>query len=81
MPPFLTRQVPVSRAGRVVIKALESRSPRAIAPWEWAILFHGRGATQPLLDLQFDTDATLSEIILGAEQAELDRQESAEVSD
>ena len=81
VPPFLTRQVPVSRAGRVVIKALESRSPRAIAPWEWAILFHGRGATQPLLDLQFDTDATLSEIILGAEQAELDRQESAEVSD
>jgi hypothetical protein len=34
-----------------------------------------------LLDMQFDTDSTLSEIVLGAEQAELDRQESAEVSD
>jgi NAD(P)-dependent dehydrogenase (short-subunit alcohol dehydrogenase family) len=77
VPSFLTRQVPVSRAGRVIIKALESRSARAIAPWEWAILFHARGAAQPVLDRQFDTDATLHEIILGAEQAEFDRRASA----
>jgi NAD(P)-dependent dehydrogenase (short-subunit alcohol dehydrogenase family) len=76
VPSFLTRQVPVSRAGRVIIKALESRSARAIAPWEWAILFHARGAAQPVLDRQFDTDTTLHEIILGAEQAEFDRQAS-----
>jgi NAD(P)-dependent dehydrogenase (short-subunit alcohol dehydrogenase family) len=74
VPPFLTRQVPVSRAGRVIVKAIESRSPRAIAPWEWAVLFHGRGFTQPLQDQQFDNDANLSEVVLEAEQAEFDRQ-------
>jgi NAD(P)-dependent dehydrogenase (short-subunit alcohol dehydrogenase family) len=73
-PSFLTRQVPVSRAGRVIIDALESRSPRAIAPWEWKLIFHARGLTSPLMDLQLDTDATLSEIVLAAEAAELDRQ-------
>lgn len=74
LPEFVTRQVPVSRAGRVIIKAIESRSPRAIAPWEYSILFHGRGVTGPVLDRRFDTDPILREIVLGAEQAEFDRQ-------
>jgi NAD(P)-dependent dehydrogenase (short-subunit alcohol dehydrogenase family) len=73
LPEFLTRQVPVSEAGKVVIDAIESRGPRAIAPLEWKALFYARGVTSPLMDSQFDNDETLREIILGAEQAEFDR--------
>jgi NAD(P)-dependent dehydrogenase (short-subunit alcohol dehydrogenase family) len=73
LPEFLTRQVPVSQAGAVVIDAIESRGPRAIAPLEWKGLFYARGLTSPLMDSQFDNDETLREIILGAEQAEFDR--------
>lgn len=73
-PDFLTRQVPVSRAGDVIIEALEHRAPRAIAPGEWKALFHARGLASPLMDSRFDSDATMNEIILGAEQAEFDRQ-------
>jgi NAD(P)-dependent dehydrogenase (short-subunit alcohol dehydrogenase family) len=73
LPEFLTRQVPVAEAGKVVIDAIESRGPRAIAPLEWKALFYARGFTSPLMDSQFDNDETLRGIILGAEQAEFDR--------
>lgn len=76
-PDFLTRQVPVSRAGDVIIEALEHRAPRAIAPGEWKALFYARGLASPLMDRRFDSDTTMNEIILGAEQAEFDRQGSA----
>jgi NAD(P)-dependent dehydrogenase (short-subunit alcohol dehydrogenase family) len=73
LPEFLTRQVPVAEAGKVVIDALESRGPRAIAPPEWKALFYARGLTSPLMDSQFDNNETLRGIILAAEQAEFDR--------
>jgi NAD(P)-dependent dehydrogenase (short-subunit alcohol dehydrogenase family) len=73
IPGFLTRQVPVSRAGKAVIDALEHRAPRAIAPAEWEALFYARGFASPLMDSRFDSDPVVNEIILGAEQAEFDR--------
>ena len=78
VPKLLTRQVPVSEAGKVVIDALESRGPRAIAPLEWKALFFARGATAPLMDSQFDADPVLHEIVLGAEAAEFDRRPAVE---
>jgi NAD(P)-dependent dehydrogenase (short-subunit alcohol dehydrogenase family) len=75
VPPFLTRQVPVSRAGSVIIDALEKRSARAIAPGEWKALFFARGLTSPVMDQQFNSDSTLEEIVLGAEDAEQQRQD------
>ena len=73
-PPILMRQVPVSQAGRAIIRAIESRSPRAIAPWEWNLLFFARGLFSPLMDRQLESDPTAGEIVLAAEAAELDRQ-------
>ncbi len=78
VPDFLTRQVPVSEAGGVIIDALERRGPRAIAPTEWKALFYARGLVSPLMDQQFDNDATLMEIILDAERAEPDRRRADE---
>ena len=75
VPKFLTRQVPVSEAGGVIIDALEKRGARAIAPLEWKALFFARGFTSPVMDAQFDDDPVLMEIVVGAEQAEFDRRE------
>ena len=77
VPKFLTRQVPVSEAGGVIIDAVEQRAARAIAPAEWKALFFARGLTSPLMDSQFDSDSNLKEIVLDAEQAEFDRRKAA----
>ena len=79
VPKFLTRQVPVSEAGGVIVEALEKRAPRAIAPLEWKALFFARGFTSPVMDRRFDEDETMSEIVLGAEQAEFDRRQQSDV--
>ena len=76
IPGFLTREVPVSEAGGVIIDALEGRGPRAIAPAEWKALFYARGFTAQLMDRKFDSDPVLQEIVLGAEQTESDGQKS-----
>ena len=77
VPDLLTRQVPVSKAGGVIIEALEKRSARAIAPAEWKALFFARGLTAPLMDLQFDSDPSLKEIILDAERADRDPEDAS----
>jgi NAD(P)-dependent dehydrogenase (short-subunit alcohol dehydrogenase family) len=77
VPKFLTRQVPVSEAGGVIIEALEKRGARAIAPLEWEALFFVRGLTSAVMDQQFEDDPAMMEIVLGAEQAEFARRESS----
>lgn len=67
MPAWLTRRVPAARAGKVVIEALEKRSPRAIAPGEWKALYYARGLLGPLLDRRLDEDAAIAQIIPEAE--------------
>ncbi len=75
-PKVIVRQVPVSSAGRVVIRAIERRSPRAIAPWEWRPLFLTRGLTGPLSDRQLESHPVASEVILAAEAAAFERETS-----
>ncbi|MCB0827351.1 MAG: hypothetical protein KDB62_00900, partial [Solirubrobacterales bacterium] len=60
-------------AGRVVIRAIEKRSPRAIAPWEWRPLFLTRGLTGPLSDHHLETHPVAGEVILAAEAAAFER--------
>lgn len=67
MPGWMSRRVPVAKAGRVVIRALEHRQPRAIAPTEWKGLFYGRGLLGPAIDKRMDEDAALARIIPEAE--------------
>ena len=54
-------------------EAIESRSPRAIAPWEWNLLFSARGLFSPLMDRQLESDPTAGEIVLAAENDEFER--------
>lgn len=66
-PGWMTRKVPVSRAGKVVIEALESRGPRAIAPREWKGMFYGRGLLCPFIDKRLDEDQAIAQIVPEAE--------------
>jgi len=72
LPGWMTRRVPVSKAGRVVIKALERRAPRAIAPAEWNGLFYARGIFGPMFDKRADEDQALAQIITEAEARQRD---------
>jgi NAD(P)-dependent dehydrogenase (short-subunit alcohol dehydrogenase family) len=66
-PAWMTRKVPVSKAGKVVINALEKREPRAIAPAEWKALFYGRGVLGPAFDKRIDEDQAIAQIVPQAE--------------
>ena len=72
VPSFLTRQIPVSRAGRAMIEASLERPPRVIVPFEWKVLFHLRGLVGPLIDRRFEADPQVAEIIRGAESRVFD---------
>lgn len=63
LPSFLTRQVPVGRAGRAIIRGLERRAPRVIAPLEWKALFYSRGILGPVTDRSFAGDPTIAELV------------------
>ncbi len=63
LPAFLTRQVPVSRAGGAIIKGIEHRAPRVIAPLEWKVLFYSRGLLGPLTDRRFAADPTIADLV------------------
>ena len=66
-PAWMTRKVPTSKAGKVVIDALEKREPRAIAPAEWKALFYGRGVLGPVFDRMVDEDQAIAQIVPEAE--------------
>ncbi len=63
LPSFLTRQVPVGRAGGAIIKGIEHRVPRVIAPFEWKPLFYGRGVLGALTDRKFAEDRTIAALV------------------
>ncbi len=67
VPRPLTRRVPVSRAGRVIVEGIGRRSPRVIAPFEWKALFFLRGLLGPFMDRRFENDPRVAEIVLEAE--------------
>lgn len=66
-PGWMTRRVPVSKAGKVVIRALEKHEPRAIAPAEWKGMFYGRGIICPLIDKRMDDDQAIAQVVPEAE--------------
>lgn len=68
MPGWMTRRVPVEQAGRAVMRAIERRQPRAIAPAEWKAMFYGRGVLGPLIDRRMDGDQAIAEVVPQAEE-------------
>lgn len=69
LPSFLLRRIPPERAGATIVRALETRAPRAFAPWEWRYVSAFRGLLNPLLDRRMDGDPTVAAVIAEVEAA------------
>lgn len=67
VPAFLTRQIPVSKAGRALIEASLARPPRVVVPFEWKVLFCLRGLLGPLVDRRFEADDQVAGFVREAE--------------
>jgi len=67
-PRFLTRQIPVAKAGEAVVEGIEARAPRVIVPTEYAAFFWMRGILGPLMDRRFATDDRVAGIVRDAEE-------------
>lgn len=63
LPGFLTRLVPVRRAGGAIVRGLERRAPRVIAPAEWKALFCSRGLLGPTTDRIFGEDEVIAGLV------------------
>lgn len=72
-PGFLTRQIPVAKAGEAVVEGIGQRAPRVIVPFEYKIFFYLRGLLGPLMDRRFEHDDRVEGIIRDAEQLTLER--------
>ena len=72
-PRFMTRQIPVAKAGEAVVVGIEGRAPRVIVPAEYAVFFWLRGILGPLMDRRFATDERLAGIVHDAEQLTRER--------
>ncbi|MBK5232504.1 MAG: SDR family NAD(P)-dependent oxidoreductase [Thermoleophilia bacterium] len=72
-PRFLTRQIPVAKAGEAVVEGIEGRAPRVIVPAEYAVFFYLRGLLGPLMDRHFEKDDRVAGIVRDAEKLTLER--------
>ncbi len=68
IPSFLTRQIPVFRAGEKVVEAIEKRAPRVIVPFEYKAIFYLRGLLLPLMDRRFATDERIAAVVRDSER-------------
>lgn len=67
-PSFLTRQIPVAKAGEAVVDAIERRDARVVVPFEYKVFLYLRGLAGPFMDKRFERDPRVAEIVRDAEQ-------------
>jgi NAD(P)-dependent dehydrogenase (short-subunit alcohol dehydrogenase family) len=69
-PRILRRSLPPSAAGEAIVRGIERRAPRIIAPRWWAILSVLRGIINPLLDARMARDRRVQELVRLGDQPE-----------
>lgn len=62
-PAFLTRQITVEKAASALVRGIESRTARVIAPNVWKPIFYLRGLLGPLTDRRLDTDPKVADFV------------------
>lgn len=67
-PAFMLRRLPASAAAEAIVRGIELRSPRIIAPRWWAVLSVLRGVLGPLLDRRQEGDQRMLDIVRDAER-------------
>jgi len=73
-PAFMTRQIPVAKAGEAVIDGIEARAARIVVPFEYRVFLHLRGILGPVMDRRFERDPRVAAIVLDAERLTRERQ-------
>jgi NAD(P)-dependent dehydrogenase (short-subunit alcohol dehydrogenase family) len=62
-PAFMRKRLPPSAAGEAIVRGIERRAPRIIAPRWWAIWSTMRGIFNPLFDKRAERDAQAQEAV------------------
>lgn len=70
MPAPMLKRLPPSAAGEAIVKGIERRAPRIIAPKWWAVWSVLRGIVNPLVDARMERDPQLQEIVRAADTLE-----------
>jgi len=63
LPTFMSRRLGPDAAGAAIVRGVEKRAPRVIAPRWWAVGSVLRGALNPLLDRRMEGDDELLSIL------------------
>jgi NAD(P)-dependent dehydrogenase (short-subunit alcohol dehydrogenase family) len=69
-PKFMTRRLPPSAAGAAIVKGIERRAPRIVAPRWWAIWSTLRGILNPLFDARAERDRRVLDVVEAADAPE-----------
>jgi hypothetical protein len=67
-PGLLRRRLRPEAAGAAIVRGIERRAPRIIAPRRWAPVSALRGLLNPLADRHLERDAALQAILRDADQ-------------
>ena len=70
VPAPMLKRLPPSAAGEAIVKGIERRAPRIIAPKWWAAWSVLRGIVNPLADARMERDPQLQEIVRAADAPE-----------
>jgi NAD(P)-dependent dehydrogenase (short-subunit alcohol dehydrogenase family) len=76
VPAFMSRRITPAAAAAALVRGIERRAPRVIAPRWWAGWSVLRGVLNPLLDARMERDADVQRVVLQADRAETPAQEA-----
>ncbi len=79
-PSFLTRRITPEAAGQALVRGIEDRAPRVIAPRWWVVYSVLRGVLNPLLDRRMETDERVQSVLRDVHAANTEPQARATVS-
>jgi NAD(P)-dependent dehydrogenase (short-subunit alcohol dehydrogenase family) len=69
MPKFALRRLKPAQAGEAIVRGVERRAPRIVAPRWWSAWMALRGVANPLFDARFERDRRLQDIVRRADAA------------
>jgi NAD(P)-dependent dehydrogenase (short-subunit alcohol dehydrogenase family) len=68
LPKPLRKRLPARAAGEAIVRGIEHRRPRVVAPRRWTVMSLLRGLLNPLSDVQLEREARVQELVRRMEQ-------------
>lgn len=69
LPSFLSRRIAPSVAGEALVRGIERRAPRVVAPRWWAAFSTLRGLLNPIVDARMERDERIQAVVREADRA------------